>query len=180
MFAKSLKMNLVKPNYFVFVDGGALRNGKKDAIAGYSVHFENHSIFNTTKEVTDNPTNNRAELLSILCAFNLINTNYNQFINNKIVIVSDSMYSINCITSWSNKWLKNGFRTSSGNQVLNKDIIQDLLMIKDEINDKKVDIVFKHVKSHTVAPIDKNSIEYKIWFYNNLVDSNITTLLKKK
>jgi ribonuclease HI len=168
-----------KEDYFVFVDGGALRNGKTDASAGFSVHFEKHQIFNTTEKLINNHTNNHAELASILYSFNVINTNYKEFTNNNIIVVSDSMYSIKCITSWSKKWVKNDFKTSIGKNVANKEIIQEILKVKNEIREKRIEVLFHHIKSHTVAPGNKESTEYKIWFYNNLVDSNISSLLRK-
>jgi len=168
-----------KNEYLVFTDGGCLKNGKEDAKAGFSVHFENHPIFGTTQKLEKNPTNNAAELSSILYSFNIINTNFNEFIDKKVVIVSDSMYSIKCINTWSKKWLQNGFKTSVGKDVLNKELIAEILNVKQEIKEKDIDISFQHVFSHQPAPQDKESIEYKIWFFNNLVDTNISTLLKE-
>ena len=89
------------------------------------------------------------------------------------------MYSIKCINNtWSKKWLRNGFKTSVGKDVLNKEIIMEILKIKEEIKQKKINISFKHIFSHQPPPQDIESNEYKFWYFNNLVDSNITKLLQ--
>jgi ribonuclease HI len=189
LIKKSLKKNnqiqvplpiKLKSEYLVFVDGGALNNGKNNSLAGFSVYFDNHDIFNTTKMVNDNPTNNVAELSSILYAFNIINTNYKEFLNNKIVIVSDSMYAIKCTTTWADKWVDNNFKKINGKTISNKDLVSNIINQRNNIKKKGIDISFKHIKSHTPPPDLDNEIEYKIWYYNNLVDSKITELLHSK
>ena len=165
-----------KNDYLVFVDGGCSGNGKKDAKAGFSVHFENHPIFGATKKIDGN-TNNAAELSSILYSFNIINTHSKEFQDKNVIIISDSMYSIKCVNSLSKQWLQNGFKTSVGKDVLNKEIIMEILKIKEELKLKKINVSFKHIFSHKPPPQDVESNEYKLWFFNNLVDSNITQLL---
>lgn len=82
------------------------------------------------------PTNNRAELLAIL---NLII----DFPKLDLHIYSDSMYSIKAITIWSNKWKRNGWKTSKKLPVENKDLIETIINL---ISDRYVR--FCHVKAH--------------------------------
>lgn len=82
------------------------------------------------------PTNNRAELLAIL---NLIV----DFPNLDLNIYSDSQYSIKSITIWSNKWKKNGWKTSKNLPVENRDFIERIINL---ISDRYVR--FFHVKAH--------------------------------
>jgi ribonuclease HI len=172
---------------YIFSDGNCKGNGKKYAKAGYSVLFidtQNKSDdspyfkFNKTRLVVSDPTNNKAELSGIKYIFKTINENQDAFKDKKNIICTDSMYSINCIDKWSKGWQKNGWKNSKGQEVKNKELIQEILNLKDQL-DKDIKISFKHVMSHTSEPIDKKSLEWLLWYGNNKVDSNINELFSK-
>jgi ribonuclease HI len=168
-------------NLYIFSDGNCKGNGKKYAKAGYSVFFNDKEDspywkFNKTRLVVSEPTNNKAELSGIKYAFKTIYENQELFKNNKNIICTDSMYSINCIDKWSKSWSKNGWKNSKGQDIKNKELIQDILKLKESIH-SDVKILFKHVVSHTQEPINKNSLEWLLWYGNNKVDSNINELL---
>lgn len=165
---------------YVFTDGGCKSNGKKNARAGYSIFFtddteSNLYPLNKTRLLITEPTNQKAELTAIKQLFSTIVKNAELFRDKEIIVCTDSMYSINCIEKWSKNWQKNDWKTAKNEPVKNMEIIQDILRLKDLILAK---IVFKHVFSHTVEPSDKNSLKYKIWLGNNIVDSNINKLLE--
>jgi len=168
---------------YIFSDGNCKGNGKKDARAGYSVFFSDDIDskfykFNKTRLIVTEPTNNKAELSGIKYIFKTILENEELFKTKKIVICTDSMYSINCIEKWSKNWVKNGWKNSKGEEVKNKEIIKDIISARDAIN-KDIVICFKHIMSHLQEPQDKNSIEWTLWYGNNKVDSNINELLNK-
>ncbi len=169
---------------FIFTDGGCYRNGKPDCKAAYSVLFTENpeSImykFNTTRMVIKDPSNNKAELSAIKYVYRTIYENTDVFENKKIVICSDSMYSINCITKWSSNWIKNNWKNSKGEHVKNQDIIKKIIDYKKTIgeSEKNIEIEFKHLFSHTQEPNDKNSQAYFLWYGNNYVDKNISKIL---
>lgn len=166
---------------YIFSDGNCKGNGKKHAKAGYSVFFSDDNDspfhkFNKTRLVVSDPTNNKAELSGIKYAFKTICENKELFKDKKNIICTDSMYSINCIDKWSKAWSKNGWKNSKGQEVKNKELIQDILTLRESIN-QDIKISFKHVPSHTHEPNDKNSMEWMLWYGNNKVDSNINELL---
>jgi ribonuclease HI len=169
---------------YIFTDGGCYRNGKPECKAAYSVLFteESESImykFNTTRMVIKEPSNNKAELSGIKYVYKTIYENTDVFENKKIVICSDSMYSINCITKWSSNWIKNKWKNSKGEDVKNQDTIKTILDYKKSIGEsgKDIEIEFKHVFSHTEEPGDKNSHAYFLWYGNDYVDKNISKIL---
>ena len=85
----------------------------------------------------DNPTNNRAELSAIEEALRLCKENN---ISNKIMIYTDSEYSINSITLWYPDWLmKNKLKDKK-----NVDLLQTIHQLYSEL-----DVKFKHIRSHT-------------------------------
>lgn len=177
------KENEKEDELYVFTDGGCKKNGKSDAVAGYSVFFTDNedSIlykFNTTKNILKDPTNNKAELSGIKYVFQTIDENIDVFKNKNIVICTDSMYSINCIEKWAKNWQKNNWLNAKGEPVKNQDIIKKIISLKEKLTDT-VQIKFKHVFSHLKEPEDKSSLEYKLWYGNKKVDDNINLLLLK-
>lgn len=164
---------------YVFTDGGCKMNGKNGAIAGYSVFFtdDEDSIFyqfNTTKRLITEPTNNKAELSGIKYIFKTINENKELFQGKQIIICTDSMYCINCIEKWSVNWQKNDWKNAKGEPVKNQEIIKQILNFKKELDEFQ--IKFRHVFSHVQEPEDKSSLQYKLWYGNNKVDTNISLL----
>ena len=161
---------------YIFSDGNCKSNGTPNARAAYSIYFADKELyhFNKTDKI-DNPSNNRAELSGILEILKTIHNN-SLFQNKKIIICTDSMYSINCVTVWSDNWIKNNWQNSKKQPVKNQDIIKEILTLKGSIGS----IEFKFISAHKPEPIDKNSIEYFFWYGNNKVDSDINDLLKLK
>ena len=168
---------------YVFTDGGCKRNGNPNSKAAYSVFFtENQDSpfykFNTSQHLTEEPTNNRAELSGILYIFKTIYENKTLF-NQHIIICTDSMYSINCIQKWSKNWILNNWKNAKGQDVKNKELIQEILRYRNDLQgDLSFNIKFQHIFSHTKPPSDKNTLSYYLWFGNNKVDENINKLLE--
>lgn len=174
----------VNNTLYIFSDGNCRRNGKVGAKAGYSVFFSDDTSspyfkFNKTRLIISDPTNNKAELSGIKYIYDIISQNEDLFKqNDNNIICTDSMYSINCIENWSKTWQKNGWKNSKGEDVKNKILIEEILEIKDSISDN-VKISFKHIFSHSKEPANKDSLEWKLWNGNNIVDSNINKLFDK-
>ena len=167
---------------YAFTDGGCKNNGKKYAIAGYSVFFtddESSEYYTLNKSglVIKDPTNQCAELTAISKCIENIISNQVLFNNKKIIIVTDSIYSINCVTKWSKNWKQNGWKNSKGEEIKNKNLIEQMVENYSIIT-QTIDLSFKHVFSHTKEPIDKNSMQYFLWYGNKKVDDNINDLLQ--
>lgn len=165
-------IDLSNNDTLVFTDGSALNNGKPDVRSSFSVLFNDSPHLNHTKIMTNNLSNNGAELSAILYAVKIISENSDLFINKNIIIVSDSLYAIKCITTWSKKWIENGWVTSKGISVQNLDIIQEILKYTPKLN-----ITFKHIFSHQKEPVNIGSIEHIMWLGNDTVDKNCLQIL---
>lgn len=179
---KDLKINkadvVIKDKFYIFSDGNCKFNGKKNAKAGYSVYFgENHPYctFNKTRLIVKTPSNNVAELSGVKQIYKTIYQNQTRFKDLDNIICTDSQYSINSIEKWSDNWLKNSWKNSKGELVKNKELIEEILIIRNAIPED-IKISFKHVYGHTKEPKDKDSLEYKMWFGNNKVDTDINKL----
>lgn len=91
-------------------------------------------------------TNQRAELTAILRALDIVPR------NRDVTIITDSRYAIDCVTVWYINWRKNGWKTSAGKPVENKDIVESVLAKIEERNDLKVQTLFEWIKGHANHP----------------------------
>ena len=67
-------------------------------------------------------------------------------------IVTDSSYSINCSTVWYRNWAKNGWKTSVGGPVLNKDLVVAIREQMDQREARGVKTGFQWIKGHSNDP----------------------------
>ena len=90
-------------------------------------------------------TNNRMELLSIIKALTYAkNKLLKKDKDAHIRIFSDSEYCVNGINKrWIKKWIGNGWKTSNGGDVVNKDLWEKINSL-----DKEIDFQIIKVKAH--------------------------------
>ena len=62
--------------------------------------------------------------------------------------MTDSAYSINCLTVWYKAWLKNGWKNSKHEDVVNRDLIKEVLDIISYRDSMGYKTSFQHVKAH--------------------------------
>lgn len=120
-------------SFIIYTDGSC-----KNYIGGYAfvvIDDTNQILYQEYGRVPNRSTNQTSELYAIYRA--LI------WNSNNITIITDSKYSINCITQWYKRWEKNGWKTTKGNPVSNSDLIKEIVNLT-----KDKQIYFKHVKSH--------------------------------
>ncbi|XP_023406137.1 ribonuclease H1 isoform X1 [Loxodonta africana] len=135
-------MKHVKRREFVVVytDGCCSSNGRKRARAGIGVYWGPGHPLNVGIRLPGRQTNQRAE---IHAACRAIKQAKAQNIN-KLVLYTDSMFTINGITNWVPGWKKNGWRTSTGKEVINKEDFVEL----DRLI-QGMDIQWMHVPGHS-------------------------------
>jgi ribonuclease HI len=158
----------------IFTDGSTINNGKKNAIGGIGIYIPKQgeidewslsysliSSNNVGSQQSIKVTNQISELIAIiLCIEKAI-----KLTKDTIYIYTDSKYSIECATSWSNKWVKNNWKKPNGKVIENLWLIYRLVQLT-----RKHPIIFKHVRAHTEEPINHNNDEYLIWFGNDKAD----------
>ena len=77
-------------------------------------------------------TNNRMELLGAISALSLLGGSTSK---SDIIINTDSSYVINGITKWVYGWQKNGWKNSTKDDVVNRDLWEQLIKVS---SDKKI------------------------------------------
>ncbi len=93
-------------------------------------------------------TNNTAELKALLKALELAVDAHHE----KVAILSDSKYSIECVVNWAYGWKAKGW-TKQGGEIKNLEIIQTAHAIYDSIKNK---VVISHVRGH--AGVEGNEL----------------------
>lgn len=136
----------------VYTDGSCANNGRFGAVGGIGIHFPNKELRDISKIFRkETCTNQKTELYAILTALRYINQNFN-LNKHSILIKTDSKYSINCVTNWIHAWIKNGWKTKSGTDVANKNMIRNIYYYY-----KRYNVEFVHVSAHTGAS-DSDSV----------------------
>lgn len=136
----TLNMNSIN----IWTDGSCLNNGTVDASCGIGIFYNVKSSSNvSTCLPPGKQTNNRAELCAILYALCT-----NSGLQN-ITILTDSDYSIKCITQYRSKWELNGWKTSQGRPVEWSNIIRYICLLIDLRLEKGSKTTFKHVRGHS-------------------------------
>lgn len=158
-----------------FTDGACRANGKKNAESGIGVYYPVCVERSLSERVPSDKkqSNIQAELFAILRCLENILEHWETFmmipLKTKIIIWTDSKFSIDCITKWVPKWKKNDWIKSDGNEVLNKELLVQLDILVSCVS-KIYDIDFKHVRGHQKEPADKESIEWFKWYGNDIAD----------
>lgn len=116
----------------VYTDGSSRGNpgpGGWGALIAYNLKLEVDSGNATTKileiggrEV--HTTNNRMELMAIRESLSLIEA---RKLEGDVRLFTDSAYAMNGLLGWMYGWEKNGWKTKTGDEVLNQDLWRDLL-----------------------------------------------------
>ncbi|KAI8321472.1 hypothetical protein GQ54DRAFT_261703 [Martensiomyces pterosporus] len=141
----------------VYTDGASSKNGQVGAKAGVGVYFGYLDPRNVSEPLAGNrQTNQRAELTAIVRALEKVMEHEEKPLETgsaalsgglvkRIVVYTDSMYSINCLTKWYRKWENNGWIRKEKGTVENADLIQRALVLIRQRNGR---VRFIHVKGH--------------------------------
>lgn len=118
--------------------------------------------------IRDNKTNNRGELKAIIEGLNYIldfidkvigtgsgdgdsGVAENEKLKTQIILYTDSTYSKLILGDTGEKYRKAGYLVSkkSGEEVKNADMVQEIMEIRDKISSYGMELIVKHVYSHT-------------------------------
>lgn len=76
----------------------------------------------------------------------------------RVLMRFDSRYVLDGLFSWSKGWIKRGWRTSSGDPVKNREIWEELLALKVELEAAGGELVSSWVKGHNGANGDVGNV----------------------
>lgn len=173
------KKSIVNKSTVCYTDGSSKNNGSKNSTGGIGVFFgikdpRNISL-ETRKSVeilipdynfTDfKVTNNISELTAIIAALTVLKKNLT--LKETVIIKTDSMYSINCLTKWWPAWSTNNWKKSDSKAVLNKHLLE--MIVENFIKKFPGQIHFFHVRAHKECPGTSSPL-YKDWLGNFQAD----------
>ena len=98
-----------------------------------------------------NGTNNTAELIGMLEAFKFAQPFIGQ--QKMVQVLSDSKYSIDCITKWARGWKNKGWTRGKGEEIKNLALVQECFTLYEQL---KSGLIITHVKGH--ANIEGNEL----------------------
>lgn len=93
----------------------------------------------------DETTNNRMEMSAVKEALVYLEE---KKIEGVVEVYSDSAYTLNGITGWMYGWEKNGWKTKTGEPVLNQDLWKEIGGLVFRLK-QKIDIQWKKVEGHS-------------------------------
>ena len=140
----------------VFTDGSCIKKNTQIS-SGYGIHFQNNELPDISRKFTHKPyTNQRAELFAIYVTLIIVK----KFVKyDKLIIYTDSMYSMNCILKWAPVWIKNSWKTYDKKNVKNKDIIEPLYSIYTSMKNVYIEHVTSHLSDNSKQTIGNNIVD---------------------
>ncbi|XP_048841139.1 ribonuclease H1 isoform X2 [Brienomyrus brachyistius] len=123
----------------VYTDGCCSCNGKHGARAGIGVYWGPDHRLNVSDRLHGRQTNQRAELLAACRALEQAK----DLKIKKLVLYTDSMFTINGVTCWVKNWKRNGWRLKNGGLVTHRDEFEKL----DKLN-AEIEVVWLHIPGH--------------------------------
>ena len=140
----------------IYCDGGCSPNPGKSG-SGVAVYV-NGEVSELWYGLFENMgTNNTAELNALYQS--LLRAKKESESGNKVNIKCDSMYAINCISTWAISWERNNW-TKKGGEIKNLNIIKKAYYLYSKIKNK---INLSHVKAH--AGIEGNELADRMTMY---------------
>ena len=154
--ATSAKTVVISPNgpsdIEIYCDGACSPNPGKSGtgIAVYELGKVTSLYYGLYEK---NGTNNTAELNGLLSSFQIAQHFIEKNNEQTICILSDSKYSIDCVTKWAKGWQAKGWTRGKGEEVKNLALVQQCYALYKTIQSK---ITIRHVKGH--ANIEGNEL----------------------
>ena len=125
----------------VYTDGACSRNGRPDAKAGVGIFFKENDSRNYCARIDGKQTNNRAELIAILIAIDILKREIQA--GCKINIYSDSTYAMRCCGEYGEKLYKKNWVSKT--PIPNLELVQKAYEIFKNLNN----IEFHYIAAHT-------------------------------
>ncbi|KAL2827940.1 ribonuclease H-like domain-containing protein [Aspergillus cavernicola] len=126
----------------IYTDGGCRGNGKPGAIgaaaAVFSLKYGRNDSWSRLLPQSPPPTNQRAEITGIIIALEQAlakRENLETSPRLDVQIYSDSRYAVDCMTTWIYKWTRNGWINSAGDEVANRDLLEEASHLDDDLQE---------------------------------------------
>lgn len=164
-YCDSVQSGDISDVLYIFADCFSYHNGKPDQFSGYTTIITNDrfdlpdkkNIEYINRQAFNNTTNNYGELMGVLDGLiYFINNYYNEAMcYKKLVVISDSEYTILGLRDRMYGWKANNWRLKDGSPVKNLEIWKKMMEAVNIIKQLKITIEFVHQKGHKGKTITK-------------------------
>ncbi|MCT4640736.1 MAG: ribonuclease HI [Bacteriovoracaceae bacterium] len=128
---------------YVIYSDGACRGNPGPGSYGLLVQNANENIYEEANAF-ENTTNNKMELLGVIKGLEFVLENT----DGKVIVVTDSKYVVNGMTSWVEGWKKRGWKKADKKVPENLELWQKL----DELHHNFSNVEYEWVKGHSGHP----------------------------
>lgn len=153
-------------NPIMYTDGGCHNTGNRKGDGSYAYLFctDNREYVDVYCEFVENTTNNRMEMAAVIEGIKTLPQ------GSHVTIVSDSGYLVKGYTdpSYLDRWIANGWKTSTNKPVQNQDMWMELQRLSWHIG-----FNFIHIRGHNK---DKDKTHA---FWNNICDMACTYMINE-
>jgi ribonuclease HI len=154
----------------MYSDGGCYNNGDRKGNGSYAFLFktDNTEYVDVYCEYVDNTTNNRMEMIAVIEGIKHIMGLSNK--HQQVTVVSDSGYLVKGFTdpAYLDKWVANGWKTSTNSPVQNQDLWMELQRLSWHVG-----FNFVHIRGHNK---DKDKTHA---FWNDICDRACTHMIQE-
>lgn len=136
----------------IYTDGSSLGNGKRGAKAGWASCWGIGDSRNSSGPVlTGEQTNNRGELIAIHETLKTIDAEVKNGDSPSpgYLIMADSHYARDSLDKWTENWISKGWKTSTGSEVKNRDIIEPANRLLKDLRQRGVAVAIEYVPAHS-------------------------------
>lgn len=138
-----------RPAYYLYTDGGC-RFGTSNSAWAFALHDRHKQLIYSDSKGIYNATNNQMEIQALIRGLEYAKEQ--GLDHDKILVVSDSMYLINSVTSWMDKWRKNNWHKKGG--LKNADQWRYLYDLMSTFKDTSIMWVKGHDSNHGNIEVD--------------------------
>ena len=131
-------MNLFQPEVTIYTDGACKGN---PGPGGYGAVLISRGRRKELSQGYRRTTNQRMELMAVIAALEALKR------PSRVRLFTDSRYVQNGITSWIERWVRNGWKTAAKKPVKNRDLWERLLKLTRQHN-----VRWEWVKGHAGHP----------------------------
>ena len=131
----------------IFTDGACSEN---PGPGGWAAVFNSEDKCKMISGNESMTTNNRMELRAVIESFKKILSTFKTRKYIQFELYSDSAYVVNSINNgWVGKWQKNNWKTTKDEDVKNRDLWEQFVMLHETIKSIGIDVKIIKIKGHT-------------------------------
>lgn len=141
------------PDIIIYTDGSSRGN---PGPGGWGAMVATHERVVELGGGDRHTTNNKMELMAAIESLDIVRSLGSAF---TIEVRADSRYVVNGITKWVFGWQKNGWRTSTKEEVANRDLWERLAVVVVDVQMSGSTIIWNYIPGHSGIPGNERADE---------------------